>query len=68
MSNQIVQTICSHDGKLTIHGIFEKWVDGHGGFHFDAPGFRHQYCNTDYWKIININTMSPVGKIIVEKE
>jgi hypothetical protein len=62
-------TIVSHDGKLTVHGSFVKWVDEHGGFEFDAPYFRHQYCNTDFWRIIfDHNFTAPVGRITVVKE
>jgi hypothetical protein len=47
-----MDTIISNDGKLIVHGVFVKWVDGHGGFEFDGINFRNQYCNTDFWKII----------------
>lgn len=59
-------TIISHDKTHIVHGVFEYWCDSHGGFRFDAPGFRHQYCNTDWWSILhNYEPIRPTGRFIV---
>ena len=56
-----MQTIVGLKGEV-YHGYVQEWC-GTNSFYFDAIGFRHIWCDLNYWRFAEIE----VGIIKVEQ-